>query len=77
MPATILRRLIVPAATAALLALGGCVAYPAYDPYYPAYGYAPAYPYPAVVAAPVVIGGGWGWGHGWGGGGWGGRGGWR
>jgi hypothetical protein len=48
-------------ATAALLALGGCVVAPA--PYgYPAYGYAPGY----VAAPPVVVGvgGGWGWRHG-------------
>jgi hypothetical protein len=52
-------------ATAALLALGGCVVAPA--PYgYPAYGYAPA---PAYVApAPVVVGVGGGWGWGWHGG---------
>ncbi len=65
------RALLVPVAALAALALGGCVAYPAYGP---GYGYAPGYVYPA----PVVVGGGYygggggyyGGGGGWHGGGW-------
>lgn len=54
------RPLLVPFAALALLALGGCVAYPAYGPGYygggyygSGYAYAPGYTY----AAPVVVGG--------------------
>ena len=65
------------AACGLLLALAGCVAYPAYGPTYAAPGYgapvyaapvygAPAYGAPVYVAPPeVVIGGGWGWHGGW------------
>jgi hypothetical protein len=64
-----LRRILLPAAAVLGLAvaLGGCVAYPAYPGYGYGYGYEPGYA-PAYVA----FGGGWG-GHGddWhGGGGW-------
>ena len=56
--------------------LGGCVAYPAAYPDYPAYGYgygyAPAYGY-GYAPGYVAVGGGWG--GGWRGGGWGGEGG--
>ncbi len=64
MSRSLVRRLLFPAAAIGLLALSGCVAYPA--PGYYGYGYgAPAY----VAAPPVVIGvGGGGW---WGGRGWG------
>jgi len=61
-----LRRAFPAVAALALLALSGCVAYPAG----PGYGYAYA-PGPVVVApAPVVVGvgccwGGRGWGGGW------------
>lgn len=75
--ATASRRMPAPLAALALLALGGCVAYPAYGP--AGYGgyYAPGYAY---APGPVIVdGGGWyGGGGGWGGGhrGWhGGRGG--
>lgn len=54
------RRILVAGAALALLALSGCVAYPAYGP--GPYGggyYAPGYSY----APPVVVGGGW-WGGG-------------
>ena len=70
---TLARRVLTPLAALALLAIGGCVAYPAYGPgpygdggyYAPGYAYAP----PVVVApVPVVVGGGWGRGWGWGGG---------
>jgi hypothetical protein len=70
---TLVRRVLPPLAGLALLALGGCVAYPAYGPgpyaggYYDG-GYGYAYAPPVVVApVPVVVGGGWGrgWGGGW------------
>ena len=77
---TLARRVLTPLAALALLAIGGCVAYPAYGPGPSAGGpydggyYAPGYAYaPPVVVAPVpVVVGGWGWGRGWGGwgGGW-------
>jgi hypothetical protein len=66
-----LRRVLPAAAALALLALSGCVAYPAYPGYgYPGgYAYAPA---PAAVYVPPVEvgvgccwgGGRWGWGGG-------------
>ena len=63
-------RIVVRAAAvgAALLALSGCVAYPA-GPYYGngygyGYGYAPGYYAAPPVAGRVYIGGGgWGWHH--------------
>lgn len=58
------RRGLAVVAVLALVALGGCVAYPAYGPgYYGGY-YAPGYAY-----APPVVVGGWGHSHGWHGGG--------
>lgn len=51
---SLVRALLVPLAVLAALAVGGCVAYPAYGPGYGGNGYAPGYVYPA----PVVVGGG-------------------
>ena len=68
------KRALAPLAVLGMVvALSGCVAYPAgpyaEGPYYAA-------PAPAVVLPPVYVGGGWGWGGGWGhGGGYGGGGG--
>jgi hypothetical protein len=60
------RRLLLPAAGLALLALSGCVVYPASPGY--GYGYGGGYGGPGVyVAPPPVVIGGW-WGGGWGGG---------
>ncbi|MCW3477351.1 hypothetical protein [Limobrevibacterium gyesilva] len=64
-------RLLLPAATLALLGLSGCVAYPAYDGYYAA----PAAGYVYAPAPRYYYGGGYGYGYGRG---WGhGRGYWR
>jgi len=66
-----LRRLLGVAAAVSLMALSGCVAYPA--PGYPGgYAYAPypGYAYAAPVGVDIGVGccwGRWGWGHGWGG----------
>ena len=80
------RCLLVPLAAVALLALGGCVAYPAYGPgyaggyygsaYSSGYGYAPGYAYayaPPVITGDVILGGGgwYGGGYGYNGGGYG------
>jgi hypothetical protein len=59
------RHVLVPLAALGLLALGGCVAYPAYGPgYYGGGYYGGGYAYaPPVVAAPVIVGGGGYYGH--------------
>jgi hypothetical protein len=62
----IARRALLPCAALALLALAGCVVYPAAGPGYAYTGpdgaayYAPAYGY---VAPPVFVGWGGGWGY--------------
>ena len=67
-----LSRFARPLLLALVLALGGCVAYPAYGPgpygryYAPGYAYPPGYVY---ASPPVVVGGG-GWYGRWHGGGW-------
>lgn len=57
------RRLLVPAALLGLLALSGCVAYPAGP--YGGYAYGPAPVYVAPPPVVVGVGGGW-WGGRWG-----------